>query len=140
MTFGVVAAMMIRDRITGQHNDLEDAFSPCRKEIAALGNYLRENKDFPCRMIKDRIGIEEISPESLGVGEGVVLKLNDENVAACRDEAGLLHCVSAVCPHLGCIVAWNPAASSWDCPCHGSRFDKLGGVINGPASKGLDTV
>ena len=138
MTFSVVAAMMIRDKIIGQHNDLEDAFSPCRKELAALPNYLRENKDFPYRMIKDRLGIEETRPEQLKIGEGVVLKLDDENVAACRDAAGVLHCVSAVCPHLGCIVAWNPGEQTWDCPCHGSRFEADGSLIAGPAEMGLD--
>ncbi|MES2925027.1 MAG: FAD-dependent oxidoreductase [Verrucomicrobiota bacterium] len=140
MTFGVAAAMIIRDKIIGQHNDLEDAFSPCRKELAALGNYLRENKDFPYLMIKDRIGIEETSPEQLKVGEGVVLKLNDENVAACRDAAGALHCVSAVCPHLGCIVAWNDSEQTWDCPCHGSRFEADGTLIAGPAEEDLRPI
>ncbi|HJS43467.1 MAG TPA: Rieske 2Fe-2S domain-containing protein [Gemmatimonadales bacterium] len=54
-----------------------------------------------------------------------------------RDPYGALHQFSAVCPHLGCIVQWNPMERTWDCPCHGSRFDKLGTVINGPANTGL---
>ena len=58
-------------------------------------------------------------------------------VAVFRDASGLLHRRCAVCPHLGCIVAWNGAASTWDCPCHGSRFDRHGAVINGPANTGL---
>jgi Rieske Fe-S protein len=59
-------------------------------------------------------------------------------IAAYRDELGVLHQHSAVCTHLGCIVAWNPGEKSWDCPCHGSRFDKLDGhVLNGPAISGL---
>ena len=58
-------------------------------------------------------------------------------VAVYRDATGALHERSAVCPHLGCIVAWNPAEKTWDCPCHGSRFDKFGEVMNGPANVGL---
>ena len=58
-------------------------------------------------------------------------------VAVYRDEKGELHECSAVCPHLGCIVHWNATEKTWDCPCHGSRFDKLGKVINGPANRDL---
>ena len=58
-------------------------------------------------------------------------------VAVYRDASGELHEKSAVCPHLGCIVVWNAAEKTWDCPCHGSRFGKFGDVINGPANTGL---
>jgi Rieske Fe-S protein len=61
-------------------------------------------------------------------------------VAVYRDESGKLHQRSAVCGHLGCIVHWNAAEKSWDCPCHGSRFDKHGKVINGPANADLAAV
>ncbi len=61
-------------------------------------------------------------------------------VAAYRDEGGALHTVSAVCTHLGCVVGWNNAERSWDCPCHGSRFDPDGGVLQGPAGKPLDRL
>jgi Rieske Fe-S protein len=57
-----------------------------------------------------------------------------------RDEAGKCHETSAACPHLGCIVHWNGAEKSWDCPCHGSRFDKVGKVINGPANIDLSPI
>ncbi len=100
----------------------------------------RENKDFPYLMIKDRIGIEELDTESLKAGEGMVTKLNGDNVAACRDGSGRIHCVSAICPHLGCIVAWNEGEQTWDCPCHGSRFEADGTLIAGPAEQGLSPV
>ena len=58
-------------------------------------------------------------------------------VAAYRDEGGRVHECSAVCPHLGCIVDWNPVEKTWDCPCHGSRFEARGKVINGPSNTGL---
>ncbi|MGF1494953.1 MAG: Rieske 2Fe-2S domain-containing protein [Microcoleaceae cyanobacterium] len=66
--------------------------------------------------------------------------MNGQQVAASRDEAGVLHKVSAVCSHLGCVVAWNNAEKSWDCPCHGARFDRSGRVLHAPAIKDLEQV
>ena len=76
--------------------------------------------------------------EGLAAGEGAVLRRGLHKVAAWRDPGGGLHLHSAVCPHLGCVVHWNDAERSWDCPCHGSRFDaKDGHRLNGPATRGL---
>jgi Rieske Fe-S protein len=61
-------------------------------------------------------------------------------IAGYRDEHGALHELSAACNHLGCMVHWNAAEKSWDCPCHGSRFDKYGKVINGPANRDLGSA
>lgn len=61
-------------------------------------------------------------------------------IAAYKDESGSVHERSAVCPHLGCIVAWNSTEKSWDCPCHGSRFDCYGTVVNGPSNTDLPEV
>jgi Rieske Fe-S protein len=69
-----------------------------------------------------------------------VLRRGLSKVAVYRDDGGKLHERSAVCPHLGCIVQWNDAEKTWDCPCHGSRFEKLGSVINGPANRALNEV
>ena len=71
------------------------------------------------------------------MGEGAVMRRGLSKVAVYRDEGGKLHECSAVCPHLGCIVDWNGAEKTWDCPCHGSRFDARGKVINGPANTDL---
>ena len=68
-------------------------------------------------------------------GEGALLRKGAAKIAVYRDEEGQLHERSAVCPHLGCIVQWNPGEKSWDCPCHGSRFDCEGRVLNGPAAR-----
>ena len=87
--------------------------------------------------------MEEV-PRQLGVeravdepGEGAIVG-RVRKTAVFRDDDGTVHELSPVCRHLGCIVDWNPAERTWDCPCHGSRFDKLGTVINGPANRGLD--
>jgi Rieske Fe-S protein len=79
--------------------------------------------------------VREIQP-----GSGAVLRRGLSKVAVYRDEKGALHEMSAVCPHLGCIVQWNAAEHSWDCPCHGSRFDKQGKVINGPSNVDLSST
>ena len=77
------------------------------------------------------------SVDDIPKDSGAVVRRDAAKIAVYRDETGALHERSAVCPHLGCIVAWNPAEKTWDCPCHGSRFSKFGDVINGPANVGL---
>src|SRR6266542_2873162 len=76
--------------------------------------------------------VEEIAP-----GEGGVIRQGIAHRAVYRDEHGALHIHSATCPHLGGIVHWNANEKTWDCPCHGSRFDRFGKVVNGPAIGGL---
>jgi Rieske Fe-S protein len=73
----------------------------------------------------------------LGGGEGKLLRLDGDLVAAYRDEGGIVHAVSPVCTHLGCIVRFNAAERSWDCPCHGSRYDVDGAVLQGPTTRPL---
>jgi Rieske Fe-S protein len=80
-----------------------------------------------------RRDIEELAP-----GEGDIVTSCGHKVAGYRDEDGAMHAVSARCTHLGCLVAWNAAESTWDCPCHGSRFDVDGEILNGPATAPLE--
>jgi Rieske Fe-S protein len=138
MTFGVVAAMMARDYLTGRKNGWEETFNPSRVELAAGATYVCENVDFPVHLVKDRLGIKDGEPGELKAGEGCVVKIDGETVAICRDEDGTMHRLRAVCPHLGCIVAWNESERTWDCPCHGSRFCADGSLIAGPAEEGLE--
>jgi glycine/D-amino acid oxidase-like deaminating enzyme/nitrite reductase/ring-hydroxylating ferredoxin subunit len=140
MTFGTVAGMMVRDAISKEENAWRKLFDPGRKSASALAEYLRENKDYPVRMITDRLKVEESDPASLAPGMGKVLEHDGERVAAYRDAAGNLTRCSAVCPHLGCIVAWNEAEQTWDCPCHGSRFHPTGELLAGPAEKSLEPL
>ena len=74
------------------------------------------------------------------VGEGRVVEIGGEKAAVYRDESGAVHAVSPVCTHALCIVHWNGAEKSWDCPCHGSRFGIDGDVLEGPAVKALAPV
>ncbi|MEO7099489.1 MAG: FAD-dependent oxidoreductase [Luteolibacter sp.] len=140
MTFGTVGAMMARDKIIGRVNGWEETFAPSRKEVTALPTYLEENADFPYHLVKDRIGIEDDKSSTLKKGDGCVMKINGTNAAVYRDDDGALHQLSAVCPHLGCIVTWNEGEHTWDCPCHGSRFTADGTVIAGPAEKPMTAL
>jgi glycine/D-amino acid oxidase-like deaminating enzyme/nitrite reductase/ring-hydroxylating ferredoxin subunit len=138
MTFGTLTGMMARDAITGVKNPWQALFDPDRKTLSSTWDYLTENKDYAYYLLKGRLtGGESGGVGSVKPGEGKVLKLKEGKAAAYRDESGLLHLHSAVCPHMGCVVTWNEAQKTWDCPCHGSRFKCSGEVIGGPAESGL---
>jgi glycine/D-amino acid oxidase-like deaminating enzyme/nitrite reductase/ring-hydroxylating ferredoxin subunit len=140
LTFGTLAAMMACDVVNGRKNPWSDLFSPQRTTLrAGAWNYLRENADYPYYMLKDRLARGEgESPENVLPGTGRILKIDGRRVAAYRDHDGRLTVLSPVCTHLGCIVHWNEAESTWDCPCHGSRFRCTGEVLAGPAEKPLE--
>jgi glycine/D-amino acid oxidase-like deaminating enzyme/nitrite reductase/ring-hydroxylating ferredoxin subunit len=142
ITFGTVAAMMARDWTVGRKNPWTELFAVDRKKIkGAAWNYLRENKDYPYYMIKDRLARSEAdSVRELRPGEGMIIGRRGKKVAAFRDPTGNIHRLSPVCTHLGCLVRWNPAESTWDCPCHGSRFKPTGEVIAGPAEEPLPPI
>jgi Rieske Fe-S protein len=76
--------------------------------------------------------------DALPPGEGALVRVGGDRLAVYRDEAGALHAVSSRCTHLGCLVSFNAAERAWECPCHGSRFDTDGKVIQGPATKPLE--
>ena len=142
ITFGTVAAMMARDWVSGRKNPWTHLFAVDRKKIkGATWNYIRENKDYPYYMIKDRIARPEAeSVREIKRGQGMVVGSRGKKRAVFRDRNGDLHQLSPVCTHLGCLVRWNPAESTWDCPCHGSRFKPTGEVIAGPAEEALASI
>ena len=137
MTHGTIAGMLLTDLISGRANPWASLYDPSRKTLRATGAYAKENLNMAAQYADwltpgDVASVDEIAPEG-----GAVLRRGLAKVAVYRDASGELHECSAVCPHLGCIVAWNPTQKTWDCPCHGSRFDALGKVLNGPANAGL---
>jgi glycine/D-amino acid oxidase-like deaminating enzyme/nitrite reductase/ring-hydroxylating ferredoxin subunit len=142
ITFGTLSGMMIRDAILGRKNPWRDLFDPGRLQTrGGVWNYLTENMDYPYYMIKDRLmASESQSLQTVKSGQGCILKLDGQRVAAYRHADGNVTKLSAICTHLGCIVHWNEAATSWDCPCHGSRFDVTGKVIAGPAETPLEPI
>jgi glycine/D-amino acid oxidase-like deaminating enzyme/nitrite reductase/ring-hydroxylating ferredoxin subunit len=141
-TFGTVAAMMARDWITGIRNPWSDLFNPDRKKIrGGTWDYLRENKDYPYYLIQSRFRAPEgTSLKAVKKGEGKLLKLGRKRIAVYRDRTGALKKMSAVCTHMGCLVRWNQAEATWDCPCHGSRFGPKGNVLAGPAETPLSSA
>jgi len=142
ITFGTLGAMLACDAALGRDNPWQQLFSVDRKKFrGGTLNYVAENVDFPYYFLAGTLSpASRESPGSLQRGEGKVLSINGERAACSRDSGGQLHVVSAVCTHLGCVVAWNDAEHTWDCPCHGSRFHATGEVLAGPAESPLEPV
>ena len=135
LTYGTLGGMIIADAISGRENRFAPVYQATRVHaMASIGKFISENVDTPVHFIADRLSNNIAqSVDEIKFNEGALLKCNGETLAAYRDENGELHTCSAVCPHMGCLVQWNAAETSWDCPCHGSRFDKNGKLQNGPA-------
>jgi glycine/D-amino acid oxidase-like deaminating enzyme/nitrite reductase/ring-hydroxylating ferredoxin subunit len=137
MTHGVIAGMLIASLVQDREHPWEEMYRPNRKSIRALGEFAKENLN----VVKEygdwlkRGDVADVS--EIAHGEGAVVRCGLKLHAVHRDGNGKLHEFSAACPHLGCVVQWNGAEKSWDCPCHGSRFGADGRLIQGPATKGL---
>ncbi|MDP1589233.1 MAG: FAD-dependent oxidoreductase, partial [Prosthecobacter sp.] len=140
ITYGTLAAMMFLDHVEGITNPWQDLFHIERKELSSSWNYLKENKDYPYYLTKSLFMGENRDPNDLVSGEGAVLRRHGKRIAASRDSHGKLTLLSAICPHMGCVVGWNTADHTWDCPCHGSRFTAQGEVMAGPAESPLEPV
>jgi glycine/D-amino acid oxidase-like deaminating enzyme/nitrite reductase/ring-hydroxylating ferredoxin subunit len=141
ITFGTVGAIMAVDAAHGRSNPWHDLFSPNRHVLKHPVEYVRENKDYPYYLLKDRLFAGEASsPDELRPGTGKILLVDGRKCAVSRDDDGRLFAVAASCTHMGCLVHWNPAEQTWDCPCHGSRFTPQGTVIAGPAETPLEPV
>jgi Rieske Fe-S protein len=91
-------------------------------------------------MIKGRMQKPTLDAGSLGAGEGALIEISGNNVAAYKNSNGEIIYLSPVCKHLGCIVGWNKIEKTWDCPCHGSRYEADGILKQGPARSGLDKI
>ena len=139
MTHGTIAGMLIRDLVLGRENAWETLYDPSRLSLRAGGEYARENLNVAAQYADYLTGGEVDSADEVAAGSGALLRRGLTKVAVHRDDSGALHEFSAVCTHLGCVVAWNDREKSWDCPCHGSRFSPTDGhVLNGPAIEGLE--
>ena len=140
MTHGTIAGMLLTDMILGRENPWENLYDPSRKTVAAAGPFVKENVNVAGQYLDWLTPGEVKSVEEITAGTGAIIRRGMTKIAACRDDDGKLTELSAVCPHLGCVVHWNNAERSWDCPCHGSRFHADGEVVNGPANMNLSPV
>jgi len=140
MTFGTLAGMMAHDWATGRKNPWSALFDPGRTKVrGGAWDYIKENVDYPYYMLRDRfVGPDAKSLRGVRNGEGKIVELSGQRVAAYRDDHGRTTLLSPVCTHMGCEVKWNGAERTWDCPCHGSRFTPAGKVLAGPAESPLE--
>jgi glycine/D-amino acid oxidase-like deaminating enzyme/nitrite reductase/ring-hydroxylating ferredoxin subunit len=139
MTHGTIAGILISDQILGLENPWAELYDPSRISLRAAKEFARVNLQVAEHYAEWVTGSETETDDArqIAPGSGAVIRRGGAPVAAYRDDDGALHQLSAVCTHLGCIVHWNNVESTWDCPCHGSRFAARGEVIQGPAPTGL---
>ncbi|MDB5033489.1 MAG: Glycine/D-amino acid oxidase [Chlorobi bacterium] len=140
MTHGTIGGMIITDLIMGREHPWATLYDPGRITLGAAGDFLREGANTMMQYADWLKGSQVDDYAEIKGGSGAVVWDGATRVAVYRDEQGKAHGCSAVCTHLGCVVDWNDLEKSWDCPCHGSRFDPHGRVINGPANVDLEPV
>jgi nitrite reductase/ring-hydroxylating ferredoxin subunit len=137
MTHGTIAGILLTDLIQGRPNPWAEIYNPSRLRSVSTMDFINENLSVTAHYTDWLSGGEVASTREIKRDDGCIVRRGLTKIAAYRDEQGTLHERQAICTHLGCVVSWNSTEQSWDCPCHGSRFDKLGHMINGPANSDL---
>jgi glycine/D-amino acid oxidase-like deaminating enzyme/nitrite reductase/ring-hydroxylating ferredoxin subunit len=140
MTHGVIAGLVLTDLVQGRRNEWAKLYEPSRITIRAASEYARDNADVVAGLAGLVTPGDVASKEDIAPGTGAIVRKGLSKQAVYRDPSGAFFQYAAICPHLGCIVSWNPAEETWDCPCHGSRFDIHGKVLRGPATADLNEV
>ncbi|MEH6641859.1 FAD-dependent oxidoreductase [Vreelandella glaciei] len=135
LVWGTLAGQIISDLILGEENPWHASFDARRFTPAKSAmKWAEENASVSKSLFKDYLGTKKLKEiEEIGRGQGKVVSAGGEKLAIYRDETGKLSALSAICPHMMCLVHWNGVEASWDCPCHGSRFDLEGEVSEGPS-------
>ncbi len=137
MTHATIAGMLLTDLIMGRPNVYEQLYDPARTSLKTAGEFLKENLNVAAQFKDYLTGGEVEDPTQVMPGTGAIMRKGLTKIAVYCDQDGKRHECSAICTHMGCVVSWNKVESSWDCPCHGSRYDPYGRVITGPAVKDL---
>ena len=143
MTNGVMSGLLLADLVTGAENPWADLYDPVRvgPKASSVPRLVKENLAVAKHLVAGYVTPGDAgSPDELAPGQAAVVRDGLSKTATYRDDDGVLHQVSARCTHLGCVVGWNAGERSWDCPCHGSRFDVDGNVLQGPAVKPLERI
>lgn len=140
MTHCTIGAMLVTDLIMGRHNPWTSVYDPSRTVRHGISDFVSEQANTLSQYGDWVKGGEVESAQEIAAGQGAIVREGLQKLAVYRDEQGGLHSLSAKCTHLGCVVHWNSAERSWDCPCHGSRFDIDGQVLHGPAVSPLETL
>jgi glycine/D-amino acid oxidase-like deaminating enzyme/nitrite reductase/ring-hydroxylating ferredoxin subunit len=140
MTYGTIAARLLADLLPGRENRWSDVYDPARvKPLASAGGFIKENLNVAQHFVADRLAAPDAdSLSEVTAGQGKIVEIKGEKVAAYRSPEGKLHLLAPQCKHMGCLVQWNNAESTWDCPCHGGRYSPTGEVIEGPPPSNLD--
>lgn len=137
MTSSMVAAAILRDRICKVDNPYAEVFSPSRFSTAEIPQIVQDSAKAVKGLAKRFFQIPEETAKSLRTGHGGIVECEGEKAGVYKNEQEELFVVDIRCPHLGCQLAWNPDEKTWDCPCHGSRFDYHGNLLEGPAQEGI---
>lgn len=140
MTKGTMAGLLLKDLLLGIENPASELYDATRATPFVSAEGIKQNLDVGTHWVGDRLKGITNSLKDIPNNEGQVVQVDGQKVAAYRDENGAVHAVSAICSHLGCVVAWNNAEKSWDCPCHGARFNCEGKVLHAPAVNDLDRI
>lgn len=139
---GTAGAKILTDLLSERGSLWLDAFDATRVgDLDSIKPLTKNTANVAKHFVGDRVA-RLVAPEveALDRGEGRIVRSDGDAIGAYRDPEGTVHGVSATCTHLGCTVQWNSAETSWDCPCHGSRFDVDGSVLAGPATAPLNQV
>lgn len=138
VTHGVIAGLILAELVQGRDHPWTSLYDPSRKSVRAGSHWVSENANVAAQYSDWLTGADVSDPSEIALGGGAIVRQGLHRIAVYRDGDGALHSFSARCPHLGCAVRWSPQEKSWDCPCHGSRFDPINGdVLNGPAHSPL---
>ena len=140
LTHGTIAGMMIPELMRGHRPTWSAVYDPDRSHLHSIGELVKEAAQSTAPYSDWLRGGDVSNIDDIRPGHGALLRRGLHMIAAYRDEAGTCHMRSATCPHLRGVVHWNEAEKTWDCPCHGSRFDAYGRVLNGPAATDLARV
>jgi glycine/D-amino acid oxidase-like deaminating enzyme/nitrite reductase/ring-hydroxylating ferredoxin subunit len=139
MTHGALAGILLKNLVIYGAGEWSDVYEPSRTPASATLNFVRENVTAIKNFAEHLMPGELDSADELTPGEGGIVRQGMKKLAVSRDADGHLHVCSAVCTHLGCHVHWNSTEQCWDCPCHGSQFDRDGAVLAGPAIAPLES-